>query len=112
MNPTLWSLLFLLFEPSLLGLAVVGASMVWNAAFTDLCQRMARGKGMAWKYILLTPVRDLLMFGAWVRGTTLRTVNWRGNVLRVGKKTLLSRETPVGAPAPEAAAQPAPQQAA
>jgi ceramide glucosyltransferase len=99
MNPTLWSLLFLLFEPSLLGLGVFGFSMAWNAAFTELCQRMARGKGLALKYVLLTPVRDLLMFAAWVRGTTLRTVNWRGNVLRVGRNTRLSRDPQVPAPA-------------
>ncbi|MBL8952277.1 MAG: glycosyltransferase [Myxococcaceae bacterium] len=107
--PTIWALGFLLFEPSLLGLGVFALASAWNAVFTDVCSRWTRGRGMALKYVLLTPVRDVLMFASWVRGTTLRTVNWRGNVLRVGKNTLLSREgvsldTPVPA-APEAARQ-------
>lgn len=92
--PTIWALGFLLFEPSLLGLGVVLFAASWNAVFTDICSRWTRGSGLAFKYVLLTPLRDVLMFAAWVRGTTLRTVNWRGNVLKVGKNTLLSRETP------------------
>lgn len=103
LNPTIWALLFLVAAPSPFSLAMVAASGAWNALFTDITVRWTRGYGMKLKYLLLTPVRDVIMFAAWVRGTTLRTVNWRGNVLNVGKKTLLSRDEPVALTAPAAA---------
>lgn len=107
LNPTLWALLFLAAAPSLFSLGLLVASGAWNALFTDITVRWTRGYGMKLKYLLLTPLRDVIMFAAWVRGTTLKTVNWRGNVLNVGKKTLLTPGEP-GAIASPAAVPPRP----
>ncbi|MBK7859580.1 MAG: glycosyltransferase [Archangiaceae bacterium] len=71
--------------------ALFAATLLASAIFTDACARVVRGKGIALKYLVLFPLRDLLLIGAWFRGQTLRTIDWRGNVLKVGRDTRLTR---------------------
>jgi ceramide glucosyltransferase len=91
LNPVLWAVVAVAVAPSATTLAVLLGSSLYSIVFTEVCSRITRGYGFALKWLLLVPVRDLLLFFAWARGATLRTVSWRGNTLRVGKKTLLSR---------------------
>lgn len=71
--------------------AVWGGSLLGSMAFTQTMAVLSRGRGFELKWLVLTPVRDFFLLVAWVRGLFMRTVNWRGNVLIVGKETRLSR---------------------
>ena len=51
---------------------------------------MTRGYGFKLQHLLLVPLRDLLSLAMWARGATMRTVNWRGNRLRVLAETRLA----------------------
>jgi ceramide glucosyltransferase len=92
--PTLWGLILFAARPSPLTAALAVASAAWSAIFTQICMKLTRGHGTKLKYLVLAPVRDVLQFGTWLRGCTLRTINWRGNVLRVGANTTLSLPAP------------------
>lgn len=91
LNPVLFALIAVAVEPSRVTAGALAASCLYSIVFTEICSRITRGYGFALKWLLLVPVRDLVLFFAWARGATLRTVSWRGNTLRVGKNTLLSR---------------------
>jgi ceramide glucosyltransferase len=101
LNPVPWGVAALIAGPSALTAWALAATCLFSALFTDACSRVTRGHGFALKWLLLTPVRDVLLFLAWARGSTLRTIDWRGNVLHVGKNTLL---TPVKRPPGDVAA--------
>jgi ceramide glucosyltransferase len=91
LNPTVLSTLLLLAAPGERWAWLAwGASMLWSAAFTQAVAVMGRPP-FALRWLLLVPLRDYLLFAAWVRGRFMRTVDWRGNVLLVGKDTALSR---------------------
>jgi hypothetical protein len=92
LNPTVVGLLFALSAPRLPWVwAVLGANLLLSMAYTQAMARLSRGRGFALKWIVLAPVRDLVQFAAWVHGRFMQTVSWRGHVLRVGKKTKLTR---------------------
>jgi ceramide glucosyltransferase len=57
-----------------------------------LVMRLTRGRGMPLRYLLLAPVKDLLMGAIWPYSAVSRTVEWRGVRLRVGKMSALRRE--------------------
>ncbi len=62
------------------------ASFVVTSAKTGIdvgCASMLRGHGFGARALVATPLKDLLLFLAWVNGLYARTVNWRGNQLRV-----------------------------
>ena len=72
----------------------MGGAFDVRAARRDLSARGVdgcgeRGEPFALKWALAVPLRDLLMLLTWVRGRTMLTVSWRGNVLRVKRKTKL-----------------------
>ena len=69
----------------------VAASWLVSMVFTQATAVLARGYGFAPRWLLLVPMRDIVYFAAWVRGFFLNEVTWRGNTLRVGKNTLLSK---------------------
>lgn len=51
-----------------------------------------RGYGFKFRHLLLVPIRDVIMWCAWIRGATLRTVDWRGNKLLVLMGTRLAEK--------------------
>lgn len=51
-----------------------------------------RGYGFRFRHLLLVPVRDVIMWFAWIRGATLRSVDWRGNRLLVLMGTRLAEK--------------------
>jgi ceramide glucosyltransferase len=98
LNPVLWASLVFAFEPSRATLVVLGGTCAYSIIFTELCSRIVRGRGVPLKWVPFILFRDVLMVLAWARGATVRSVDWRGNKLRVGKKTLLSPLEPDHAP--------------
>ena len=67
------------------------ATMFYSMAFAQITARLARGYGFSLRWVLLVPFRDAIYFAAWVRGFFVSEVSWRGNRLKVGKNTLLSK---------------------
>lgn len=93
LNPFPWTVLAVAFSPdSPLAWFTCGAVALVSMGVTQLAAVLGRGHPFALRWMLLTPVRDLLMLGIWLRGATLREVNWRGNTLRVLWKTRLVSE--------------------
>lgn len=91
LNPTFVSTLVLLTAPmEAWAWGVWVASMAWSTIFTQIVAMMGR-PAFALKWLLLTPLRDYLQLASWVRGRFMNTVEWRGNRLKVGKETALSR---------------------
>jgi ceramide glucosyltransferase len=93
LTPSLFAGAVLAVAPSRLTWAMFLGTVLASMIFTEACARVIRGRGVPLRYLLLAPLRDLLLVGSWVRGATLRRINWRGYVLRVGKNTTLSRKT-------------------
>ncbi len=84
LNPFVLALLGAAFAyRSYLAWAFVAAVALFEAAFTQVCAVLGRGYPFRWRHLLWTPVRDILFFGAWLRGATMRWVTWRGNRLHV-----------------------------
>jgi ceramide glucosyltransferase len=54
-----------------------------KCASDALLSRRLCGRPLPIGHVLLIPLKDLLMAGIWVLGTFRRTVNWRGNLLRI-----------------------------
>ncbi len=95
LNPMLMPTLLVLAAPALpLAWAIFGAGLVLSMVFTQLMAVLARGHRFAFRWIILAPLRDAVQFASWVRGRFMTTVDWRGNVLVVGKETRLSRPPP------------------
>jgi ceramide glucosyltransferase len=104
LNPLPLALLALLCAPSLRAAAALGLLMILKAAI-DLSTAGAisntrfGGSGAAAVWL-----KDAILFYAWVRGLFVRTVLWRGNVLRVGAGSrLLDRDR---LPAPDSSSLP------
>ncbi|WP_282420995.1 glycosyltransferase [Polyangium sp. 15x6] len=84
--------------PLLLVLSLVaGGALAW-AALLGLALKMAldvalwsrmRGEGMSWRCAFLVPFKDVLATWTWVVGGLRRTVDWRGNRMRIGEGTRL-----------------------
>jgi ceramide glucosyltransferase len=105
LTPTFFAALVVAYRPVPWTGALFAATVLATMIFTELCAKASRGKGFKLKWLLLTPLRDLLIIGAWFRGQTLRTIDWRGNVLKVGANTQLTKAKV----APEALAAASPQ---
>jgi ceramide glucosyltransferase len=67
------------------------ATMGYSMLFAQVTAVLARGYGFAFKWVLLVPLRDAISFAAWVRGFFITEVTWRGNVLKVGQNTQLTK---------------------
>jgi ceramide glucosyltransferase len=94
LNPIFLALIAALLNPSLpWGWGLFAAVAALTTAATQVCAILARGKGFKAWHLLLVPLRDLIFFAAWVRGGTMRWVNWRGNRLLVLDKTRLAAPT-------------------
>jgi ceramide glucosyltransferase len=91
LNSFLWALIAALASwRSSTAWLLAGAVAVASAALTQTAAYIARGHGFRWHHLLLVPVRDVLFFFIWLRGATLRWVDWRGTKLLVLAKTRLA----------------------
>jgi ceramide glucosyltransferase len=98
LNPTVFALAYLAsawHQPAAWFLAAASMllSMVYTSALVSLCRQP-----MPLRWLLLTPVRDVLLFAAWVAGRFIDTVDWRGHVLTVGPETRLTQPRPLPGP--------------
>ncbi|MGA9524686.1 MAG: glycosyltransferase [Myxococcaceae bacterium] len=61
---------------------------------------MLRGGGFGARALVAVPLKDVLLFLAWVNGLYTRTVSWRGNRLRVaeGSRLVSLESAPVASP--------------
>lgn len=71
--------------------ALAGGSALFSIAYSELAGRLTRGDGFKLQHLLWVPVRDVALFLAWLRGSTMRWVTWRGNRLHVLAKTRLAQ---------------------
>ncbi|PTL82446.1 glycosyltransferase [Vitiosangium sp. GDMCC 1.1324] len=95
LNPLPWALLGALLSPSALALGVVGgvalAKLVHDVTLFHL---MRPGQSTPWMTAPAVLLKDLLLFAAWANGLFARTVDWRGNKLRVMPGSKLVPPTP------------------
>jgi ceramide glucosyltransferase len=90
LNPVLWlslATLALGLELRFLALAAIGVG-VKCAADALLLKRLS-GRTPRASQVLLIPFKDLLVAGIWGVGLFRRSVNWRGNQLRIGQGSVL-----------------------
>jgi ceramide glucosyltransferase len=85
--------------PFLLALALSGggvralgaiAGIAAKIAADALLARRLRGAPLSLGSLLAIPVKDVLILGVWAVGLFRRTINWRGNLLRVGPGSSLT----------------------
>ena len=93
LNPILWIALSLCtgrLDARLVGLAAVGVAVKCGADALVL-RRLGHPPRLA--QLMVIPAKDLLMAALWVVGAFRRTVNWRGNLLRIETGSQLVRES-------------------
>ncbi len=54
--------------------------------------RRTRAEPLPWRYLLLVPLKDLLMVAVWFHAAFSRTVIWRGQRLRFGRGSVLHHD--------------------
>lgn len=82
LNPIPYAVLGWLLYPTVAGALAILAGTAIKTAFDLMAARSLRGE-VSFKDALAVPVKDALIFGACIKAVFLRTVEWRGNKLRV-----------------------------
>jgi ceramide glucosyltransferase len=89
LNPMPLAAIGLSLQPSVPG-AVMFATVLLLKSFIDVaCTKLLRTEPVGLWALASVPVKDVLLFGAWVNGLFSRRVNWRGNRLRVTTGSVL-----------------------
>ncbi|MGZ3461776.1 MAG: glycosyl transferase, partial [Archangium sp.] len=84
LNPLPWALLGALLSPSVLAFGVVGAVTLVKVGHDVTVFHLLRpGQRTPWMTVPAVLLKDVLLFVAWVNGLFSRSVDWRGNKLRV-----------------------------
>ncbi|MBN1210713.1 MAG: glycosyltransferase [Myxococcaceae bacterium] len=97
LNPVPLALLGALLQPGASAFAAVAAVALTKAAIDVSVFRLLRPEPVSWQALPAVLLKDALLFVAWCNGLFSRTVDWRGNRLRVLPGTRLA---PVEASAP------------
>jgi ceramide glucosyltransferase len=108
-NPLPLGLLGALLSPSVLAFQVLGAlTLVKLVHDLAVFQLMRPGQPTPWTTVPAVLLKDVLIFVAWANGLFARSVDWRGNKLRVmagsrlvAPASVLPLPTPLGAPEPD-----------
>lgn len=79
-----------LFAPCRLTALLFVASVVVQTATSVAAVWTVRGRPLPWRYLPLEALRVLVMLACWASAWASRTVVWRGNVLAIGKDTVLT----------------------
>lgn len=85
----LWGFLAMVLWPSRLTLLAFCAAWACKTALDSFNTRLFRGRLFGWFTPFATLLKDLAWGLAWMHGLFHRTVNWRGNPLRVHHGSLL-----------------------
>ncbi len=91
LNPVLWiALAFCALAATrpgldlrLLAVGAVAVAVAVKCASDALLSRKLSGEMPPLGHVLLIPLKDLMMAAIWLVGAFRRTVNWRGNLLRI-----------------------------
>ncbi|QRO01046.1 glycosyltransferase [Archangium violaceum] len=95
LNPLPWALLGALLSPSERALGVVGAALLAKLVHDVTIFHLSRPEQTtSWKVVPAVLLKDLLLFVAWTNGLFARSVDWRGNKLRVLPGSKLVPPTP------------------
>jgi len=92
-NPIAWSLLAVFisgFAP--ITFAILALTIALKLGLDSLMLRIARGDRLPLRFLLLAPLKDLLIFGTWFYAAFSRSVVWRGRKLRFGKDSELRED--------------------
>ncbi len=90
LNPIPWALLGTVLAPSLRALAVLaGVSLMKVLIDMWVFSLMRPQHPTSWRAMPAVVLKDLLIFVAWVNGLFSRSVDWRGNKLRVLNGSML-----------------------
>ncbi|HSP81087.1 MAG TPA: ceramide glucosyltransferase [Myxococcaceae bacterium] len=107
LNPIPWAVLGTVLAPSLRALGVLaGVSLMKVAIDLWVFHLMRPEQPSSWRAVPAVVLKDILIFGAWVNGLFSRSVDWRGNKLRVLDGSVLvppasSEPQPIPPPEPE-----------
>ena len=92
-NATLWPLLWVLVTPGMLSAMFVGVSLLTRMAIALHLESLLTGKRAAdeIRYAWLAPVKDLLQTAIWALAFLGKTVEWRGEKMRLQRDGTLVR---------------------
>lgn len=92
-NPIAWSALAVLFSGfAPITLAILALTIALKLGVDSAMLRISRGEGLPLRFLLLAPLKDLLIFGTWFYAAFSRSVVWRGRKLRFGKDSELRED--------------------
>lgn len=94
LSPTFVAALALLADPSAATLALLAVAAATRATLDAAAERAAGTRRPLAAYLLLSPLKDVLVGGAWVVPFLDPTVTWRGHRFRVGRRTRLEPLAP------------------
>jgi ceramide glucosyltransferase len=83
LNPVPWALLGTLVSPSWMSLGGLGAVTLFKVVTDVSVFSMLRPERTPWGAVPAVLLKDALLFVTWVNGLFSRSVEWRGNKLRV-----------------------------
>ncbi len=98
LNPLPWALLGALLSPSALAFGVLGTVAVAKLLHdVTVFNALRPGQPASWMTVPAVLLKDVLLFVAWTNGLFARSVDWRGNKLRVLAGSRLVPPAPAGA---------------
>jgi ceramide glucosyltransferase len=68
-------------------LTLLAGTLVAKTTLDALATYALRGEAVPPRYLLLGPIKDLLLIGVWLVPFASRRVRWRGNTLRISRGT-------------------------
>ncbi len=99
LNPLALAALALIADASAQTLAIALAIGVFKLACDGFAARALTGRFLSLRALALIPLKDALLFFAWVYGLVSRRIDWRGTSLLVLPGTLLQRPSEAAVPA-------------
>jgi ceramide glucosyltransferase len=98
LNPLVLALGGLALAPSGVTAEAALACALAKAGYDEAALRALRGGRVSPGRMAASPLKDLLLFVAWLNGLVSQSVKWRGNRLRVLDGTLIDRDGLAGRP--------------
>lgn len=88
-NPVFFALLLLVWrQDDFAGNLLIGS--VTGKLALDLAMAWTMGASRKLKHVMLSPVKDLMIAALWLVPFFSRVINWRGNLMLIGRNTTLS----------------------
>ena len=76
------------------GLLITGTIWALAVLLAQVLALLLRGQGYRALHLALFPAQQLLLFGAWGRGATKRTLEWHGRAFRLSRDCTLEPQAP------------------